>query len=109
MQQYAFYPQTLTVACTPSAANQIVPLAGPAGTTNGLQVHVVNLSTQAIFLAFGGAAIAAVAVPGTNANGIPVPAGAVETFTVSAGTAAVGVIQATAGTGNAYFVQGEGL
>lgn len=105
-QLNAFYPQGNTVAVLPTASNQAITLTGAAG-ANTMQVRVVNKSTQDIFLNFGGTAV--VPTPGSPAAGLCVASGAVEVFTISAGISTVGVIQATAGTGNAYFTQGEGV
>jgi hypothetical protein len=106
VQSYPFYPQSNGVAVLPTAANQSVNLAVPVGAAT-MQVHVVNLSTQAIFIAFNAAAV--VPVVGTPANGFCIPAGAAETLTAPAGSQTVNVIQATGGTGNCYFYQGEGI
>jgi hypothetical protein len=106
MQLYPFYPQSNGVAVLPTAVNQAVNLAVPVGAAT-MQVHVVNLSTQAIFIAFNATAV--VPVVGTPGNGFCIPAGAAETVTAPAGSTQVNVIQATAGTGNCYFYNGEGI
>jgi len=109
MQQNAFNPIGSGIAILPTATNQTVLLPGPVGLSTGTQVHCVNLSTQAIFITFAGAAIATVPVVGTPGTGFCIPPGAAETLTPPMGATSVGVIQATAGTGNCYFYQGEGI
>jgi hypothetical protein len=107
MQQNAFNPIGSGIAVLPTASNQTVVLPGPVGLSTGTQVHCVNLSTQAIFIAFGIAAV--VPIVGTPGNGFCIPAGAAETLTPPMGSTSIGVIQATAGSGNCYFYQGEGI
>jgi hypothetical protein len=109
MQQNAFNPIGSGIAVTPTAVNQTVLLPAPVGLSTGTQVHCVNLSTQAIFITFAGAAVATVPVVGTAGTGFCIPAGAAETLTPPMGATSVGVIQATAGSGFAYFYQGEGI
>lgn len=71
------------------------------------QVLVVNAGANPVFVAFGGSSVtAAIPVAGTPANGVPVPAGASQVFTVS-GAVKIAAIAAT-GTNSVYFVAGVG-
>jgi len=71
------------------------------------EVQVANTGTAAVFVAFGTSAVTVVApIVGTPANGIPVPAGAVVTFSLS-GQSHIGVLAST-GTNAVYFTAGIG-
>jgi hypothetical protein len=87
-----------TVAVAASTTNANGTLTPPAA---GLfQVRVFNACSTTAFIKFGGTAAT---------TDMPVPAGALEVLTVSAGTTSVGVILATGSGCNVYFTHGRGI
>lgn len=109
MQMQTFVPQTLTVAISPNATPQTVPIPQVSGVAPSC-IRIRNNTTQDVFIAFGASnVVPTVPTVGTNANGIPIPAGAVETISVPNNATTLGYIQAVAGSGNLYFTGGEGV
>jgi hypothetical protein len=110
MQMQAFQPQGNTSAVTPTAVSQAVAIALISG-NSPMALLVFNNSTNPVFIAFGtSAAVAAVVpIPGTPANGIPIPVNAYRAITIPNNATFMAYIQAVAGTGNLYFTGGEGV
>jgi hypothetical protein len=104
----SFSPQANAglISAGTSSASAAIPLPGSAtGWTH--EVQVVNTGTNAVFVAFGASGVTAVIpVVGTPANGIPVGAGATQTFSLS-GQSHIAAIAAT-GTNSVYFAAGVG-
>jgi hypothetical protein len=66
-------------------------------------VRVYNAGANTIFLEFQGSGVA------TTTEGIPMPAGGIEVFTVGQDITNVGIICATGETATVYTTVGEGL
>lgn len=94
----------LSVGTTSSSA--AIPLP-PALTTWSHDVWVTNTGAEAVFVAFGATApTVVIPVAGAPHNGVCVPAGASQVFSVE-GAAYMGAIAAS-GTNAVYFVAGVG-
>lgn len=108
-----FQPSGLTVLLGVTASSQQVLVAQAGSLKVPSQVMVANLSANVVYIAFGAATGVTAVIPigGTPANGIPIPAGAVEVFSVPGGDATgtyVAAIAAVAGPSNVTFTPGEG-
>lgn len=100
-QQYPFQPitgaaTTLNIAVT--AANQAFTLPSPPA--NGCTVRLVNVGSQTVFWAYGGATAAV-------ATSTPILPNTVEAFSLPGGVTAIGVIAAATGS-TLYATIGEG-
>lgn len=98
MQLRAFRPLAPTQNIAVTATAQSFPLPNIVGTIYA--VRFANLGTQTVFIALEG-------VTATVNNGIPLPAGAVETFTLDS-QSSISVI-ATATGSTLYATVGEGV
>ena len=100
MRPFAPWPGA-TVKMTAAASSARVQFqAAGMGKPGAVRVH--NAGSVTAFLEFGGAAVAA-----TLAAGMPVPAGAVETFGAQGGTHLAGVT--AAGSTELYVTPGDGV
>jgi len=89
-----------------SSSAVAIPLPGSA-TTWAHEVLVTNTGTNAVFVAFGGAGVTA-AIPATDtpADGVIVPGGSSQAFSVNGASHMAGI--ASTGTNAVYFVAGVG-
>jgi hypothetical protein len=101
---HAFRPEGPTVKVAATTTSGATAVQIHPGTSK--HIRVWNSGAAEAYVAFGASGVAAVIPTGTPANGMPVPAGAVEIFTAVAGYAAV--IMGT-GTASVWMTPGEGL
>lgn len=97
----AFFPTADTESIAVSAASQSINLE------RGDQVRVMNNGSATVWIRFGASGVTV-----TTANGIPVPAGAIEVFSVTPGLASADLhvaVIAAAATGSIYFTPGDGI
>lgn len=105
-----FAPLSQTLALAPSTSSQQIAL--PITVGQGFeQIRVSNKTTQDVFLAFGTSSSVTATIPtaGTPQSVVHVPANDVELLSPPYGTTNIAYIQAAAGTGTCWLVQGEGL
>ncbi len=92
--------KSITVTVTASSAATALP-----ATSSG-QIRVVSPAANAVaFIAFGTSTVAVV-IPTTATNGMPIPPGDVEVFTVPRDATHVAVIGTNSNT--LYFTAGDG-
>lgn len=106
----SFTPGANTIAVTPSATSAQIAL--PTAVGSGIeQIRVSNRTTQDVYITWGTSSsiTAVVPTPGNPSAAIHIPPNDVEVISPIAGTTNIAYIQAVAGTGNLYIVQGEGL
>lgn len=101
-----FTPKTVgTVSITSGVASANVALV-PSG---AFQVRVKNIdATNAAFIAFGDASVAAVVPAGATPGSVPIGPGETAGFSIPPGTTHVASI-CTAGTPIVYFTPGNGV
>lgn len=98
----AFSPVGATVNLAATTSTGAVALTD-IGHIGSKAVRVYNSGASTVFIAFGTSSIVA-----TTAAGMPVPAGAIETFEISGSVTHVAGITAS-GTSTVYFTSGRGL
>lgn len=109
-QTTSFTPGSNTIAVTPSNVSAQIALGTPVG--SGIeQIRVCNRTTQDVYINWGtsSSVTAVVPTPGNPSAAIHIPPNDVEVISPIAGTTNIAFIQAVAGTGNLYIVQGAGL
>lgn len=103
-----------TVLLGVTASSQVATIAQSGTIKPPSQVMVVNLSTNTVYLAFGGSSTgltAAIPSAGTPALGLPVLPNAIEVFSTPGGDGSgtyIAAIAAVAGPSNVTFTPGEG-
>lgn len=109
-QTTSFTPGSNTIAVTPSTTSAQVALPNAVG--SGLeQIRICNRTTQDVYITWGtsSSVTAAVPTPGNPSAAIHIPPNDVEVISPTAGTTNIAYIQAVAGTGSLYIIQGAGL
>lgn len=96
-----FTPTGATVNIAATGSTGSVALGTPSG-QGGMAVRVHNAGAATVFIAFGTSAVTA-----ATASGIPIPAGAVETFSAGPSVTHAAAITAS-GTATVYFTPGQG-
>lgn len=91
---------TTSISATTTSAR--AALTSPPAATGLVQVRVHNAGANPAFVIFGDSTVVA-----TTAH-MPIPAGAVEVFTIQGNETHAAAIMAT-GTSTAYFTMGEGI
>lgn len=97
----AFQPNGATVNLSVTTSSGNVALTG-VGT--GANVRLYNAGTATVFVAFGTSSAAAA----TTSAGIPIPAGAIEIYTVGPTITYLAAITAS-GTATLYATTGQGV
>jgi hypothetical protein len=107
----SFQPTGNTVAVLPATSSANIAVPASAASSNVGQVRVYNGSNQTVYLAWGSTSAVAAAIPvvGTPNLGVPVPPGAVETFSNQGGPTYIAYIVSATATGNLYITPGEGI
>ncbi len=96
-----FTPTGATVNIAATGTTSAVALGTPSG-QGGMAVRVFNAGAATVFIEFGVSTVEA-----ATASSMPVPAGAVETFSVGPSVTHAAAITAS-GTATVYFTPGQG-
>jgi len=100
-QTYPFQPRgggyTTNLAVTTASQALNLPITMPQ---EGATLRLTNIGTQTVFVTFDGSAA-------TTANGLPIPAGIAQDFTIGPGASIHAIAGATGST--LYATMGDGI